>query len=86
MKLAASASEIGRSLLAPPGLAPERAHALRVAFEQMVRDAGFIAESQRRDLDVDPLPADEIVRIVLEDMNMSGDVVDGMRAITEPEK
>ena len=44
MRLAASASEIGRSLMAPPGLAPERAAALREAFARMVQDPDFIAE------------------------------------------
>ena len=44
MRLAASASEIGRSIMAPPGLALERSAMLRTAFEQIVKDKDFIAE------------------------------------------
>jgi tripartite-type tricarboxylate transporter receptor subunit TctC len=86
MRLAASASDIGRAILAPPGLAPERASALRLAFTQMVKDPEFVAESTRRNLDVEPLSADALLKIVADAMTMSADVVDGTRAIMEPEK
>jgi tripartite-type tricarboxylate transporter receptor subunit TctC len=86
MRLAASASEIGRSIMAPPGLAPERAAILRQAYEQTVRDPDFIAESARRGLEVEPLAAAGLLKIVADDLSMSADVVDGLRAIMEPEK
>jgi hypothetical protein len=86
MRLAASASEIGRSIMAPPGLAPDRAAILRQAYEQTVRDPDFIAESARRGLEVEPLAADGLLKIVSDDLSMSADVVDGLRAIMEPEK
>ncbi|MBX9775613.1 MAG: hypothetical protein K2Y71_14615 [Xanthobacteraceae bacterium] len=86
MRLAASASEIGRSIMAPPGLAAERAAMLRTAFEQIVKDKEFIAESLRRGLEVEPLSADGILRIVADDLSMSTDVVDGLRAIMEQQK
>src|SRR5262249_56244657 len=62
--LAASASEIGRSFLAPPGLAPERAAALRAAFARMVADPEFVAESARRGLEVEPLAPEALLQIV----------------------
>jgi tripartite-type tricarboxylate transporter receptor subunit TctC len=86
MRLAASASEIGRALLAPPGVPAERTAALRQAFEQMVQDPEFLAESTRRNLDVEPLPAADILKIVVDDMNMSAEVVEATRAIMETEK
>jgi tripartite-type tricarboxylate transporter receptor subunit TctC len=86
MRLAASASEIGRSIMAPPGLVPERAAMLRTAFDHIVRDKDFIAESLRRGLEVEPLSADGILKIVHDDLSMSPDVVDGLRAIMEIKK
>ena len=87
MRLAASASEIGRSIMAPPGLALERsAMLLRTAFEQVVKDKDFIADSSRRGLEVEPLSADGILKIVTNDLSMSVDVVDGLRALMEPNK
>ena len=75
MRLAVSASDIGRSLLAPPGVAAPRAALLRSAFDQMMKDPDFVAESARRGLDVEPLAADPIARIVADAMAMPADVV-----------
>jgi len=86
MRLAASASEIGRSFLAPPGLAPERAATLRAAFARMVADPEFIAESGRRGLEVEPLAPEALLQIVADDLNMPADVVEGLRAIMEHAK
>jgi tripartite-type tricarboxylate transporter receptor subunit TctC len=86
MRLAASASEIGRSFMAPPGVPAERASALRSAFVQMIKDPEFIAESARRSLDVEPLSAEDILKIVGDAMSMSPDVIEGTRAIMENEK
>jgi tripartite-type tricarboxylate transporter receptor subunit TctC len=86
VRLAASASEIGRSVLAAPGLAPERAAALREAFARMVKDPEFIAESSRRGLEVEPLSSEGILQIVADDLSMPADAVEGLRAIMEQEK
>jgi tripartite-type tricarboxylate transporter receptor subunit TctC len=86
MRLAASASEIGRSFLAPPAVPAERAAVLRAAFAQMLKDPEFIAESNRRGLEVEPLAPEAILQIVADDLSMSADVVEGLRAIMEHEK
>ena len=86
MRLAASASEIGRSFLAPPGTAPERLAILRQAFARMVQDPELITESLRRGLEVEPLPPEGLLKIVADDLSMSADVVEGLRAIMEQEK
>ena len=74
MRLAASASDIGRSIIAPPSLPPDRAAALRHGFEQLVTDSEFTAESARRGLDVEPLSAAGAV--VADAMDMPADVVE----------
>jgi tripartite-type tricarboxylate transporter receptor subunit TctC len=86
MRLAASASEIGRAIMAPPGVPAERVAILRQAFAQMVQDPEFIAEAARRGFEVDPIPADEVLKIIADDLSMSADVVEGLRAIMEQEK
>jgi len=86
MRLAASASEIGRSFLAPPGLPAERAAVLRAAFARMVADPEFVTESARRGLEVEPLAPEALLQIVADDLSMSADVVEGLRAIMEYEK
>jgi tripartite-type tricarboxylate transporter receptor subunit TctC len=61
--LYASGSAIGRSLLAPPGLPPERVQALRDAFQAMVRDPEFAGDLQRMNVELDPLPGEQVAQL-----------------------
>jgi tripartite-type tricarboxylate transporter receptor subunit TctC len=84
MTLLASTSTIGRALAAPPGLPPERVAILRQAFDAMVKDPAFVADAKRRQLGVDPLPGSAVQGIVEEVMDMPADIVDTMKAVTQP--
>jgi len=84
MTLIASASTIGRALVAPPELAADRASALRRAFDEMVRDSAFLADAKKRQLGTDPLPGAAIQDIVAEVMAMPADIVETMKSVTQP--
>ena len=56
----------GRPLLAPPDVAEERLKALRAAFEATMRDTKFLEEAKKINLEVQPVPAGEIDRLVSE--------------------
>ena len=62
--LYASGSAIGRSLIAPPGLAAERLAALRAGFDAMVKDADFIAHVGKLDVELDPLPGAAVAQLI----------------------
>ena len=62
--LYASGSAIGRSLIAPPGLAAERLAALRAGFDAMVKDADFIADVGKLDVELDPLPGAAVAQLI----------------------
>jgi len=62
--LYASGSAIGRSLLAPPAVPAERVNALRAAFAAMVKDGEFIADLQRINVDLEPLPGEQVAELV----------------------
>jgi tripartite-type tricarboxylate transporter receptor subunit TctC len=68
--LYASGSAIGRSLLGPPGISAERAQALRTAFQAMVKDPDFVAEIQRLKVDLDPLPGEQLERLVAQTLSI----------------
>jgi tripartite-type tricarboxylate transporter receptor subunit TctC len=57
---------VTRPVLAPPGIPPDRAVALRAAFMATMRDPEFLAEAKRADMEIDPADADETARIVAE--------------------
>jgi tripartite-type tricarboxylate transporter receptor subunit TctC len=67
--LYASGSAIGRSLLGPPGIPAERAQALRTAFQAMVKDPDFVAEIQRLSVELDPMPGEQLERLVAQTLN-----------------
>lgn len=68
--LYASGSAVGRSLLGPPGIAGDRAQALRDAFQSMVKDPQFIADIQRLNVELDPLSGDELRQQVMRTLNI----------------
>jgi tripartite-type tricarboxylate transporter receptor subunit TctC len=74
--LYASGSAIGRSVIAPPGLPADRVKTLRDAFQAMVKDPEFVAELQRTDVELDPLPGAAVEQLVVRTLNVPAAVRD----------
>jgi tripartite-type tricarboxylate transporter receptor subunit TctC len=53
-------SLVGRSFVAPPGVPKERVDELRAAFIEMVKAPEFLAEIEKMNFDIDPLPGAEL--------------------------
>lgn len=49
---------------APPNVPADRVDMLRSAFQQTMKDAGFIAEAEKQSIDVSPVTGEEIVDIL----------------------
>jgi tripartite-type tricarboxylate transporter receptor subunit TctC len=79
MNSIASASDVGRSLLAPPKTPDDRLTALRTAFVEMVRDPDFIREAARRKVTIEPLSGDELQGMVNQSMNLTPDLTERIR-------
>src|SRR5499426_252614 len=62
--LLGSGPDIGRSLVAEPGIPPERAAALRQAFMATMQDGELSAEIKRRNLTLEPVSGEEIQKMV----------------------
>ena len=74
--LYASGSAIGRSVIAPPGLPADRVKTLRDAFQAMVKDPEFVAELQRTNVELEPLPGAEVEQLVIRTLNVPATVRD----------
>jgi tripartite-type tricarboxylate transporter receptor subunit TctC len=68
--LYASGSAVGRSLIGAPGIPPDRVKVLRAAFEAMVKDAEFLADIQRLNVELDPLPGEAVQQMVVQTLNV----------------
>lgn len=55
---------LGRPFLAPPGVPDDRAKALKAAFNATMQDKNFLAEAQKRNIEVDLVTGDEVVGLL----------------------
>jgi tripartite-type tricarboxylate transporter receptor subunit TctC len=53
-----------RPYVLPPGTPKERVQILRKAFMETFKDKGFLAEAESSKLDVDPVPAEQVQKII----------------------
>jgi tripartite-type tricarboxylate transporter receptor subunit TctC len=72
---------IARSLVATPDTPPERVEALRRAFDVTMRDPDFLAEAEKAQLDVDPMPGAQAQKIADSIVNTPPDVVARAKAL-----
>jgi tripartite-type tricarboxylate transporter receptor subunit TctC len=65
-KLIFARQVMGRPYLAPPGVPKDRADALRAGFMATMKDPDFLAEVQRAELEITPVPGEEVEALVKE--------------------
>ena len=76
IEFASAGAAIGRALIAPPGVAADRLTALRSAFDKMVADPAFLAEAEKRKLEIEPTSGVEVQKI-------AADILDAPKEIIE---
>src|SRR5262249_1386119 len=76
--------EMGRPLVAPPGVPVERLAALRDAFAATMKDPASLAEAARLQLEVAPLGGEAIAKLLAGAYAAPRNVVDRAAALVEP--
>jgi hypothetical protein len=66
LKLISTSSSIGHPFVAPPGVAAERIHILRRAFDATVNDPDFLQDAKRLGRPIEPVRGEQLQRIVRE--------------------
>jgi tripartite-type tricarboxylate transporter receptor subunit TctC len=66
LKLVLSRQTMGRPFMAPPGVPPDRAAALRAAFDTTMRDPEFQTEAKARGQEVNPVSGAAIDKLLAE--------------------
>jgi tripartite-type tricarboxylate transporter receptor subunit TctC len=66
LKLLSAPTTIGRPIFTSPGVPAERVKALRDAFNAMMKDPAVLADAQKRNIDINPVPGEELQKIVEE--------------------
>jgi hypothetical protein len=80
-KVILASGDLGRPLVAPPGVPADRIKTLRDGFDKTLADPGFLAEAERRRLEIDPTKWNEMEPLAKEVMLTPPDVVARMRKL-----
>lgn len=71
----------GRPYVTPPGLPPERLKMFRDAFRRTTSDKDFLAEAQKRNLEIKPTAGDELEKLAKEIVVQPPEVVERMKKL-----
>jgi tripartite-type tricarboxylate transporter receptor subunit TctC len=74
---------LGRPVVAPPGLAPDRLALLRTAFRQAIEDPDLRADAEKQRLAIDPTFGEEAQDIIRRLYRSPREVVERMRKIVQ---
>jgi tripartite-type tricarboxylate transporter receptor subunit TctC len=82
--LYASGSDIGRSLMAPPGLPPATLAVLRRAILDTMADPALLQEAAQAKIDLDPLAGEALQHIAEASFAVAPELIDRAKRATEP--
>lgn len=72
---------LGRPMLAPPGVPPERLKILRGAFVKTMKDPEFLAEIEKRNYELDPTPGENLEAIVKDVMSQPPAIIERLKMV-----
>lgn len=83
LMLFGSTAEVGRSLMTPPDVPPERLAVLRRAMAAMLADPAFKAEMDKRNMEFGPMSGDELQKLIGQTLDVSPAVIDRSIALNK---
>jgi tripartite-type tricarboxylate transporter receptor subunit TctC len=81
LRLIFARGAIGYPFLAPPGVPAERAAILREAFDATMKDAAFLAEAKRSNLEIVAVSGADLQKLVVDIYRTPADLVAKTRAL-----
>ena len=76
-----AAGDVGRPYVAPPGLPADRLKILREAFVKTMNDAEFLADAEKKKLELDPADGEELEALAKEVIAQPPDIVERMKKL-----
>ena len=86
MELIFAATTIGWPSIMPPGTPKERVAAVRAAYKAMAGSRAFIADAEKRRLELDPVTGEQIEKIVQRIMSFPKPIIEHAKAAMNPPK
>jgi tripartite-type tricarboxylate transporter receptor subunit TctC len=86
ISLMVTSEAIGRPLLAPPGVPAERVALLRKALMEVVKDPEFVAEAEKAQLEISPVPGEKLQKMVRDLIATPPDIIEKYKTAVTPKK
>lgn len=83
LSLYTSSVELGRPIVAPPGVPKERVDALRKALSDALKDPDLLEEAKKQGMEMTYVSGPEIETLIADLMSTPSDIVDKMRELTQ---
>jgi len=83
LELFSRPEKVGRSLVAPPDVPPERVAQLRAAFAATLKDPEFVADAAHMRIVLSPLPGDQLQTIIEKSFAYSPAIIAKAKALTQ---
>jgi tripartite-type tricarboxylate transporter receptor subunit TctC len=77
-------SAVGRPLGTTPGVPKERVAALRAAFQAMIKDAEFMADAKKHNMDIRPMSGEELDHLIREIVDTPPAIRERVKRAMEP--
>jgi tripartite-type tricarboxylate transporter receptor subunit TctC len=84
LRLLGSVSDIGFTIMAPPGVPADRVASMRQAFAAVMKDPDFLAEASKIGLEPEPLSGEALQRMIAHTLGANSAAVARLRAVTQP--
>jgi len=72
---------LGRPMIGSPGIPPDRVKILSDAFDATMKDPDFLADLDKRQFDLDPVPAVELEKIVKDALQQTPETIARMKKL-----
>ena len=79
-------SAVGRPLGTTPGVPQERVAALRAAFQAMIKDAEFMADANKHNMDIRPMTGEQLAQLIREIVDTPPDIRERVKRAMEPKE
>jgi tripartite-type tricarboxylate transporter receptor subunit TctC len=76
-----AANEIGRPIVATPGIAAERVKLLREAFRKSMQDPDLLEDAKKKRLDLDPVSGEDLEALAKEIITQPHEVIERMKKL-----
>jgi tripartite-type tricarboxylate transporter receptor subunit TctC len=80
-KLILASGDLGRPIMAPPGVLPDRVKILRQAFMKALADPELLAQAEKQNMEVEPTSGEDLEALAKEVMTQPPEIIERMKKL-----